>query len=192
MATVTKKPSTKKAARKKAAPQDVSTPDIDAIVAAATKAAVEATSALLAQALADLKPQPVKPPTGPAVVESEVYDTPPLTAEQVAAMSEDEVEAYNQREAAKLASRKRRLANNRRELDNLSQQERAKRIKGQRDPSIIRKSDNPYGEPMIDAKTKRARISLENGEMSEPGEHIQVPRSFALTLQEQGKIEILI
>ena len=201
MATV-KKSTPRKAPTKKAAPKIVIAPlaevpvetapastltaaDFVAIAKIATDAA---TAAVLAMQ------EPKQAPGGKAV-KAKVYDTPHLTPEAIAGMSEEQIVEYNTREAARMAERKKEQSAALAKLGNLSTGDRKRALDNARDPSVIRAALPPGWDGDSDDLVRvicKRRVGLGNGKVSDLDEVIDVPREAARDMQSSGAIEVQI
>lgn len=204
MAQVTKKKApAKKAAAKKAPAVSRETPaestltpaDLAMIAEIAAKAAAEAVKAAVPEKPA--APEVVAPANGPGgrVVEPTVYETNPLSPEEIASMSEEQIAEYNARESAKMRARKARQKKNLNLYENKSVAERMRLMSKPRDPNVIRLAapdDWDGDEKDLVRVVCRRSIGLMDGGMSEVDEQIDMPRENARVLQKSGVIEVAI
>lgn len=130
-------------------------------------------------------------PGGNKVEASPQFETNPLSAEDIANMTEDEIDDYNRREQRKLQARKQAQVLRRSEMEGLSRKERLKAVMGQRDPNRVRHADNPLGEREVLVVSRR-RVGLGEEGMSDLHERIFVPLSAARRLQDAGAVKVEI
>lgn len=203
MATVKK--STTKAPAKKAAKKAVTTPppfDMSALgdmIAGAVEKANQPLLdrvAALEKTSAPTKPAAVKHAPGGKRVEEELLETIPVMPEEAAGWTEEQIEAFNKREQAKMRARKRAQAENRKDLETMGTAERMRKMMAPRDPDLTRMALPPDWDGDEDALVKvrcLRRVGLnESGDMSDLDEEVLMPPENARTLQRTGAVEVVI
>lgn len=126
----------------------------------------------------------------------EILETRPVSPEETAGWTDEQIAEFNRREAKKLRDRKAKQSENRRDLESMSTAERIRFMQTPRDPSIIRKVTGPGWDGdedgLIRVRCLRKIGINDYGDMTDIDEEVMMPPEVARDLQQKKLVEAVI